>query len=134
MLSYSAPDSHPARAATATSGVPSRSPPKVHDRQGPSGPPRSDPHAEHLETRRCGGASVKTSEPDTNSQTGIQIAHYAIVAPREDLAAQPSDHGIHVTESTSRRGEQHDHLPDRQSKTDGTEKYDSDAIPVETGA
>jgi hypothetical protein len=53
---------------------------------------------EHFKARRCRGASVTIFESDTSSQAGVQIAHYTVVSPREDIAAQPSDYGIHVTE------------------------------------
>ena len=134
MLPHSAPDSHSARAVTASRGVLGRSPSKINDEQRSPGPPRLDPYTGKLGARRCWGASVTIPESDTNSQAGVQIAHYSIVAPREDSAAQPSNHGIHVTESTHRRGQRYDHPSDRQSKPDGTEEHDSDAISAETGA
>ena len=45
------------------------------------------------------GASVTILEPDTSSSAGVQIAHYTIDSPLGDVAAQPAENSIHVTET-----------------------------------
>ena len=102
VLPCSIPESHLAGAATATSDIPSSSPSKVYNGpQRPSRPSKSGPHSDHLKARRRRRAFVTIFEPDTSSQAGMQIAHHVIVPPRRNVAAQSSDHGIHVTETTS---------------------------------